>query len=195
MSTLARALSHPTRRRILQILSERIASPREIAAELGAPIGRVSHHVRWLAARDYIELTGTQPRRGALEHFYRARLRPELKDEEWSRIPARRRRELTATLLRDIWSDVLDADEAGALAADDVHLSRTLLALDDEGRRALAQALQDLVQLALRLERESAERSGNGPTERSGNGPTERSGDPPTERSELAILRFDRVDT
>jgi DNA-binding transcriptional ArsR family regulator len=178
MSTLARALAHPTRRRILQILSERVASPREMAVELGEPLGRVSHHVRWLVAREYLELVRTRPRRGAVEHFYRATLRPVLRDEEWSRIPARRRRELADALLRDIWSDVLDAGEAGAMAADDVHVSRTLLALDDEGRRALARALEGVVQLALQVQRESAERQ-SGQAAR---------------RSELAILHFDRID-
>jgi DNA-binding transcriptional ArsR family regulator len=176
MSTLARALAHPTRRRILQIVSERVASPREIAVELGEPLGRVSHHVRWLAAREYLELVRTEPRRGAVEHFYRAALRPVLRDEEWSRMSPRRRRELADALLRDIWSDALDAGEAGGLAADDVHVSRTLLALDDEGRRELAQALEAVVELALRIQRESAERSG------------ERA-----RPSELALLHFDRA--
>jgi DNA-binding transcriptional ArsR family regulator len=113
MSTLARALAHPTRRRILQILSERVASPREMADELGEPLGRVSHHVRWLVGREYLELVDTQPRRGAVEHFYRATLRPVLGDAEWSRMPARRRRELAEGLLRDIWSDVLTASADG----------------------------------------------------------------------------------
>jgi DNA-binding transcriptional ArsR family regulator len=175
MSTLAKALAHPTRRRMLQIVSDRVASPREIAAELGEPIGRVSHHVRWLVAREYLELVDTQPRRCALEHFYRATIRPVLPDEEWSRLPEARRHELADALIRDIWSDVLDAGEAGAWAADDAHASRTLLALDDEARRELTQALEAVVELALRLARESDARSDE------------------LRRSELAILHFDRL--
>jgi DNA-binding transcriptional ArsR family regulator len=174
-STLAKALAHPTRRRILQIVSERVASPREIAEELDQPLGRVSHHVRWLAAREYLELVDTQPRRGAVEHFYRATVRPVVTDEAWSRLSPRRRRELAEALLREIWSDVLDAGEADAWAADDVHASRTLLRLDDAARRELSQALQDVVELALRLDRESAERSGDA-----------------GRRSELSVLHFDR---
>lgn len=135
----------------------------------------MSHHVRWLAAREYLELVDTQPRRGALEHFYRATLRPVVTDEAWSGLSPRRRRQLADALLRDIWSDVLDAGEADAWAAEDVHASRTLLRLDDEARRDLGQALQEVVELALRLDRESAERSG-------GEG----------RRSELAVLHFDR---
>ena len=175
-STLAKALAHPTRRRILQIVSDRVASPREIAVELDQPLGRVSHHVRWLVARDYLELVDTQPRRGAVEHFYRASVRPVVTDEEWSRLSSRQRRELADALLREIWSDVLDAGEADAWLAEDVHASRTLLRLDDEARRELGQALQEVVELAVRLDRESAERSGEG------------------RRSELAVLHFDRRD-
>jgi DNA-binding transcriptional ArsR family regulator len=173
---MARMLSHPTRRRILQIVTERVASPREIADELREPIGRISHHVRWLAGHGYLELVRTEPRRGALEHYYRSTAPPVFTDAEWSRLSARRRRELAAALVSDIWSDVLDAVDAGAFTKTDAHLSRTPLSLDEQGRQELAAALEDLVQLAQRLHEESAERL---------------AGDA-GQRSELAILRFDR---
>ena len=174
-STLARALSHPTRRRILQILSYRIASPREMADDLGEPIGRVSHHVRWLAARDYLELVRTEPRRGAVEHFYRAVVRPEVLDDEWSALPPRRRAEIADALLHEVWGDVLEARDAHAFERADMHLSRTRLELDEQGRRELADALQEVVQAALRIERES----------------TERRGDESGVQSQLAVLHFD----
>lgn len=172
---MARMLAHPTRRRILLIVAERVASPREMAEELGMPIGRISHHVRWLAARGFIELVRTEPRRGAVEHFYRSAVPPVLSDSEWRGLPADRRGELAGALLRDIWSDVLDAGEARAFDADDVHLSRTRLELDAQGRRDLAKALEDVVQVALRIQEESAERSGGRPGR----------------ASELAVLHFD----
>lgn len=132
--------------------------------------------MRWLVAREYLELVDTQPRRGAVEHFYRSAHRPVLGDAEWIRMAPKRRRALAEGLLRDIWSDVLDAGEAGALATEGVHMSRTVLALDDEARRELAEALEGVVQLAVRLQDESARRSGG-----------------ETTRSELAILHFDRA--
>jgi DNA-binding transcriptional ArsR family regulator len=69
---LAKGLSHPVRVQILRILQDRIASPNDLAVEIGAPLGNVSYHVRFLARLGLIELTGTRPRRGAIEHFYRA---------------------------------------------------------------------------------------------------------------------------
>jgi DNA-binding transcriptional ArsR family regulator len=172
---MAKMLAHPTRRRILMIVAERVASPREIAEDLGEPVGRVSHHVRWLATREYLELVRTEPRRGAVEHFYRSAAPPVLSDAAWRRLPAVRRSELAAALVRDIWSDVLDAGDAGAFAAKDMHLSRTRVELDEQGRRELAQALENVVQTALRAHEESAARRG----------------DRPGRRSELAVLHFD----
>jgi DNA-binding transcriptional ArsR family regulator len=59
--------------RALAILTEREASPSELAEELGEPLGNVSYHVRLLHELGLIDLVGTTPRRGAIEHHYRAR--------------------------------------------------------------------------------------------------------------------------
>ena len=69
---IAKALAHPLRARILQRLGERVASPGDLAVELGAPLGVLSYHVRMLRDYDCVELVRTEPRRGALQHFYRA---------------------------------------------------------------------------------------------------------------------------
>lgn len=88
---LAKALSHPLRHRILRILIRRVASPNEIATELGEPLGNVSYHVRTLQRLECVELVRTAQKRGAVEHFYRATKRPLLGDEQWAGLlgPAR----------------------------------------------------------------------------------------------------------
>jgi DNA-binding transcriptional ArsR family regulator len=74
---VARILSHPLRPRILQILAVRgEASPNEIAAELDVPLGTLSYHTRLLRDSGWIELVREVPRRGAVEHFYRAVRQP-----------------------------------------------------------------------------------------------------------------------
>ena len=73
---LIRALGHPVRVRALEVLNERVASPSQLAKELGEPLGNVAYHVKILEENDAIELVRTAPVRGALEHFYRARVRP-----------------------------------------------------------------------------------------------------------------------
>src|SRR3954452_12053221 len=85
---IAKALAHPLRARILQRLGERVASPVELAAELGAPLGVVSYHVRKLRDYDCVELVRTEPRCGALQHFYRAIAGPNLDAEQWLTLPA-----------------------------------------------------------------------------------------------------------
>jgi DNA-binding transcriptional ArsR family regulator len=72
-SHAVKALAHPVRVRALAILVEREASPSELADELGEPLGNVSYHVRLLHDLGLIELVSTTPRRGAIEHHYRAR--------------------------------------------------------------------------------------------------------------------------
>ena len=84
---MAKALSHPLRSLILSRLNEKVASPSELAEELDAPLGTVSYHVRTLLNLDCIELVSTRPRRGAVEHHYRAIQRAWGDDATWELLP------------------------------------------------------------------------------------------------------------
>jgi DNA-binding transcriptional ArsR family regulator len=67
------ALSHPTRTRILEYLQVHDrASPAELAAAFGMPLGSVSYHVRRLHSLGYLRLVKKTQRRGAIEHHYAA---------------------------------------------------------------------------------------------------------------------------
>src|SRR6266545_2935416 len=83
---LVKALGHPLRQRILQALNLRVASPSELSEELDEPLGNVAYHVKILAEHDAIELVKTAPVRGALEHFYRATMRPHIDDEAYQEL-------------------------------------------------------------------------------------------------------------
>jgi DNA-binding transcriptional ArsR family regulator len=174
---LVRALSHPTRRKVLRILSARVASPREMAEEIRQPLGTVSHHVRWLASHQCIELVSTAQRRGAVEHYYRAMTHPLLTDEQWQALSGARRTSLAEVMLRDLWRDVLDAGDIGTLTQDDVHLTRTLLTLDDRGHRELSELLLEVVLRALDIEADSKKRLGAATAR----------------RTELGVLHFERA--
>jgi DNA-binding transcriptional ArsR family regulator len=78
-----KAMSHPLRAAVLRILSERTASPAEMARELGAELSNVSYHAKQLVAFECAELVDIQVVRGALEHFYRATELPLIDIEEW----------------------------------------------------------------------------------------------------------------
>src|SRR3954453_10811151 len=108
---IAKALAHPLRARILQRLGERESSPGELATELDAPLGVISYHVRMLREYECVELVRTEPRRGALQHFYRAIARPNLDDGQWRTLPASLRGELSGETLSGL------VDDLGAAAA------------------------------------------------------------------------------
>ena len=69
---LAKALSNDVRAQALELLSEGARSPTTIATELGLDVRGVAYHVRVLKKLGCIELVETRPRRGAIEHIYRA---------------------------------------------------------------------------------------------------------------------------
>jgi hypothetical protein len=72
---IARELLHPTQ---LHIIERAVAnpgerfSPKQLQAESGEPLGNVAYHVRALYQKGLLRSAGTVPRRGAVEHFYRA---------------------------------------------------------------------------------------------------------------------------
>lgn len=72
--TIARKQLNQTRVRVLEQFAARhgeAISPSYIAGEIGEPLGNVSYHVRALLDQGLIVLDRTEPRRGALEHYYR----------------------------------------------------------------------------------------------------------------------------
>ena len=89
-----KAMSHPLRAAVLRILSERAASPAEMARELGAELSNVSYHAKQLVRFECAELVDIQVARGALEHFYRATERPLIDIEEWLTLDAHGLQEL-----------------------------------------------------------------------------------------------------
>jgi DNA-binding transcriptional ArsR family regulator len=66
------ALAHPIRLAIMRAAVDQF-SPKQMADSFGdVSLQLVSYHVRILRDAGLLKLTGTEPRRGALEHFYRA---------------------------------------------------------------------------------------------------------------------------
>lgn len=70
---LVMALAHELRVEILGVLIEREATPNELARLLDEGLSQVSYHIKVLTDYEVIELTKTEPRDGAVEHFYRAK--------------------------------------------------------------------------------------------------------------------------
>jgi DNA-binding transcriptional ArsR family regulator len=111
--TMAWAYSHPVRARALMILAARVASPREIAEELGEPLGTVSYHVRGLRDAGLIELVETDGSSGGVQHFYRAARLPIVDTETAVSQDLRTRAVASAVVINLTVSDVAAAVEAG----------------------------------------------------------------------------------
>lgn len=107
---LVMALAHPVRIQILQALSERIASPNMLAADFETGLTHVAYHTRVLDRCGCLELVETAQRRGATEHFYKAR-----EDTTFSWMPLRLDEQAcreVGSILREARARVLAAQEA-----------------------------------------------------------------------------------
>jgi DNA-binding transcriptional ArsR family regulator len=67
---LVQALSHPIRLEILAALTDRVASPVELSAEIGEKPGVVSYHANTLVRCGCLELVHSKARRGGIENFF-----------------------------------------------------------------------------------------------------------------------------
>ncbi len=144
---LAKALAHPLRVRILTSLHKGISSPNQLSQELGEPLGNVSYHVKTLLEYDCVELVKTEPRRGAVEHFYRATERAFFSDADWAKIPASARKGIDGVILEAIGQDATAAMIEGTIdSRTDSHICRTPLVLDEQGWSELTKLLAETLE-------------------------------------------------
>jgi DNA-binding transcriptional ArsR family regulator len=147
------------RMRILALLNQKVASPNELAQELSEPLGSVAYHVRILLDLETIELVRETPRRGAIEHHYRALVRPWFRPGDWGRLPVSARNAVAGGVLEQIWADVSTSLESDAFEKrTDRHLSRTPLVLDGEGWTEVMGLLDETLERLVELQAEAAER-------------------------------------
>jgi DNA-binding transcriptional ArsR family regulator len=142
---MAKALAHPLRVRILGLLDNRVASPNEIANEIGASLGVVSYHVRTLVGLGFLELVGKRQRRGATEHYYRAISRPVVTSEAWEKMPSVVKKAMVGATLGHVSDLVNLAAHAGGFEHADAHLTRSPLVLDQQGFKEVAEKLDKLL--------------------------------------------------
>lgn len=147
---LVKGLSHPVRTQCLTVLTERVASPREIAEALDEDLSNVSYHVRVLSELELIELVSEEPVRGAVAHYYKAVERPLLSSEQWEQMPLEVRKAFSAHSWDVLIKDATQAIEEGTFDnRSDRHLTRTPLLLDSEGFARLSKAMDELLEKIL----------------------------------------------
>jgi DNA-binding transcriptional ArsR family regulator len=155
---IMKALSHPLRVRMLTLLNQKVSSPSELAQELGEPLGNVSYHMRFLADLKMVKLVRTEPRRGAVEHYYEALEPPLISDDDWAQLPTALRRSLSDSVLSEVAKDLRGAGKAGGFDRENMHLTRNALVLDERGWDELSTLLDGLVEQARDIQEQANKR-------------------------------------
>lgn len=156
---LVKALAHPLRVEILTILNERMASPNELSKELDEGLSQVSYHVKVLKDFDCIEMVKTEPRRGAVEHYYRATARAFLTDSDWKALPDSVKPGVSVSTIRMVIDDVFGALKGGTFdAREDRHVSWTPGIVDEQGWEELVELINETLARVIKIHTASAKR-------------------------------------
>jgi DNA-binding transcriptional ArsR family regulator len=134
---LVKSLSHVLRQNILLTMMQGEVSPNELSKALGEGLSQISYHVKVLRedCGGMIEETRTAPRRGAVEHYYRATVKTLLPAKSWRRAKEGLRAVVGAGQASDLFNDLAGALKAGKLRGAHDHISRMPLVLDVQGVR------------------------------------------------------------
>ena len=164
---LVRALGHPLRVQVLEILTERVASPNLISEELDVGIGHVAYHTRTLSQCGCLELVDTAKRRGATEHFYKASPGAFIGDRAWRRVPRSVRGGVSGASLQTFMDKAVAALEAGTIDnREETALSWMPVELDERGLGEVAEimnlALDQALEAQVRSKRRLARANGDG---------------------------------
>lgn len=156
---LVKSLAHELRAEILAILNERMASPNELAKELGEGLSQVSYHVKVLKDFELIEMTRTEPRRGAVEHYYRAIERAFVPSGMAKEIPKSAQHIIGNGIMEKIDKDVGASLKSGKFyARDDWHTSWTPADLDGQGCQDAEKLADEFIEKFLEIAADSANR-------------------------------------
>jgi len=164
---LVTALGHPVRIQILEILSENVASPNMLAGELETGLSHVAYHTRVLDRCGCLDLVETAQRRGATEHFYKARPQAFIGNQLWRQVPRAIRGGVTAATLQTFMDKAVAALEAGKIdEREDTTLNWMPLHLDEQGWDDVNSILREAGERILAAQEESNRRAVKSKAER-----------------------------
>jgi DNA-binding transcriptional ArsR family regulator len=181
---MAKAMSHPLRQKILQGLNERVASPSQLARELGDPLPKVAYHVKVLLEHGAVELVETKTTGPSIEHFYRATTRVLFDDEHWSQLPLSIRRSLFDHTLEQTWQHLVDAAREGGFDEPRTHITWSAHDLDEETYQEMVDLLAETLERAMEIQAKAAGKRAEDP-----------SAPDPEHKTELCIQYFHRAES
>jgi DNA-binding transcriptional ArsR family regulator len=157
-----KALSHPVRVEILELLNEREASPVEMKRTLGGTLNLINYHLKVLVDCGCVEVSRTEPVRGAVKHFYRAVPRSFFGHPDLRQVPASIRGGATEMSLRSFSRAFRRAAEAGRVDSEDAILNWMSLAVDELGREKAIELSERVLKGYERIAQQSRERAAEG---------------------------------
>ncbi len=142
-----RALSHPVRKQIVDLLAKSEATAGDLAAVTGRSRNAVAHHLSVLeecAAVERVQLPG---RRGVA---FRAVIRPIVRTNEgWGDYPLEVRRAMFGTEFGRVEAHASEALRAGGFDRPDTHLSWTVADVDESAYAELSALLDETLERVL----------------------------------------------
>jgi DNA-binding transcriptional ArsR family regulator len=161
---LVRALGHPTRVEVLDVLTSKTLSPSQIANRLRLPLSNVIHHVKVLKENESVELVRKARRRGAIEHFYRATPKAFIGSPGWRNVPAMFRQVAAGSSLQGFVVKGIEAINKGNLNQEEARFSWLNIVVDEEGKREVAALHDSTIELLMAIHERSLKRfAGQGP--------------------------------
>jgi predicted ArsR family transcriptional regulator len=152
-------LRHPTRAHCVGVLTDRVASPKELAAELECGLRHVRYHLKQLEAVNMVELVREDKDAAdgrVVEHFYRATKRAWFDREAWKNAVGQTG--VTAMLMGLINEDIGRAVAGGTFDEKHNHISRTPALLDPDSYEELLALLAQMLDEIFAIKERAANR-------------------------------------
>lgn len=156
---IIKAVRHPVREHSLAKFNEGITSGTEIGKEIGLDVSSFYSHIEQLEQLGCIERVDTRQRRGAKEHFFRAKSTVFFDSKRWPQVPESVQGDISSSMLRSLFAEAATAAESGILNKNDgEHVSWTPGRFDRQARSEAAALLDETLDRLTAILERSAER-------------------------------------
>ncbi len=152
---LAKAMAHPVRVKVLELMNEQPIAPVEASAKIGTQLSNVAYHFRTLLELECIEEVGKEQIRGSVKTTYRSRTNLMFDDLCFATLPSGAQTGIGVAIMKALYRRASDAIEAGSFdAKDNRHLSVTTAEMRWEAWDEVANILEGALGRILEIKEE-----------------------------------------
>jgi DNA-binding transcriptional ArsR family regulator len=160
---MSRALAHPARVHVVYILSMRVATPAELAAETGTSVERMGYHLDILEEAGFVEpVPGGSPSPRSSQPYRRVK-KAIFTEAEWELLPETTRLAIVEMQLKATWKLVGESIDSGAFERrPSRHVSLHEHWVDERGWREAMAVLEETMWKIEEIGARAAERGEKG---------------------------------